>query len=180
MGVIVINQSIKFFTIFLLVFNVFAGGDDRDKEYYEALDEELAAFEAELAEELANQAALDEFQAKLEAEKAAAAASTAAYQSKLAYDAMVEELMEALALEQEVAAFEAKLAAKLASEEIMAAILAQEAAERAAAEMMAEIIAEQERAKKLAEFQAKVEAEKAAADLNERRISRKLDKNKSR
>ena len=78
MGVIVINQSIKFFTIFLLVFNVFAGGDDRDKEYYEALDEELAAFEAELAEELANQAALDEFQAKLEAEKAAAAASTAA------------------------------------------------------------------------------------------------------
>ena len=45
-----INQSIKFFTIFLLAFNVFAGGDDRDKEYYEALDEELATFEAQLAE----------------------------------------------------------------------------------------------------------------------------------
>ena len=43
-----INQSIKFFAIFLLAFNVFAGGDDRDKEYYEALDEELAAFQAQL------------------------------------------------------------------------------------------------------------------------------------
>ena len=39
LGVNVINQSIKFFTIFLLAFNVFAGGDDRDQEYYEALDE---------------------------------------------------------------------------------------------------------------------------------------------
>ena len=96
MGVSVINQSIKFFTIFLLAFNVFAGGDDRDKEYYEALDEELASFEAQLAEDLANQAALaafekklanqaalEAFQQKLAEEKAAAAASTAAYQSKL-------------------------------------------------------------------------------------------------
>jgi len=49
----VINQSIKFFTVFLLAFSVFAGGDDRDKEYYEALDEELAAFEAQLDAELA-------------------------------------------------------------------------------------------------------------------------------
>ena len=48
-----INRSIKFFTIFLLAFNVFAGGDDRDKEYYEALDEELAAFEDQLDAELA-------------------------------------------------------------------------------------------------------------------------------
>ena len=48
-----INQSIKFFTIFLLAFNVFAGGDDRDKEYYEALDQELATFEAQLDAELA-------------------------------------------------------------------------------------------------------------------------------
>ena len=37
-----INQSIKFFTIFLLAFNVFAGGDDRDEEYYENLDDETA------------------------------------------------------------------------------------------------------------------------------------------
>ena len=72
-----INQSIKFFTIFLLVFNVFAGGDDRDEEYYENLDEELAAFEAQLAEDLANQAALEAFQQKLADEKAAAASSGA-------------------------------------------------------------------------------------------------------
>ena len=78
--------------------------------------------------------------------KAAAAASTAAYQSKLAYDAEVEERMEALAIEQEIAEFEARLEAEMA-----------------AAEMMAEMIAEEELAKKLAEFQANLEAEKAAA-----------------
>ena len=110
-----INQSIKFFIIFLLAFNVFAGGDDRDKEYYEALDEELAAFEAQLDAELAAQEMmaemlaeeelakrLAEFQAKLEAEKAAAAASTAAYQAKLA---------EEKAAAAELAAFKAVLAA---------------------------------------------------------------------
>jgi len=91
-----LNQSIKFFTIFLLAFNVFAGGDDRDKEYYEALDEELAAFEAQLAEDLANQAALAEFLVKIAEERAEAAASTAAYQSKLAYDARVAKIMKDL------------------------------------------------------------------------------------
>ena len=50
-----------------------------------------------LLQKLAKQTALDEFQQKLADEKAAAAASTAAYQSKLANDAMVEELMDALA-----------------------------------------------------------------------------------
>ena len=128
MGVSVINQSIKFFTIFLLAFSVFAGGDDRDKEYYENLDEELANFEAQLAEDLANQAALE-------------------------YDALVEERMEALQNEIDVAAFEEALAAKLA----------RQAAESAAAEITAEILAEEEFAKRLAEFQAKLEAEKAAA-----------------
>ena len=49
MGVSVINQSIKFFTIFLLAFNVFAGGDDRDEEYYENLDEEEKALREETA-----------------------------------------------------------------------------------------------------------------------------------
>ena len=78
MGVSVINQSIKFFCIFLLAYNVFAGGDDRDEEYYENLDEELAAFEAQLAEDLVNQAALEAFQKKIDEDKAAAAASTAA------------------------------------------------------------------------------------------------------
>jgi len=60
-----INQSIKFFTVFLLAFSVFAGGDDRDEEYYETLDAELASFEAQLAEDLANQAALEAFQKNL-------------------------------------------------------------------------------------------------------------------
>ena len=83
MGVSVINHSIKFFTIFLLAFNVFAGGDDRDEEYYEALDDELAAFEAQLAEDLANQAALEAFQQKL-AEEKAAAAELAAFKAELA------------------------------------------------------------------------------------------------
>ena len=54
-----INQSIKFFTIFLLAFNVFAGGDDRDEGYYEALDEDLAAFKAELASHEECKAALN-------------------------------------------------------------------------------------------------------------------------
>ena len=94
-----LNQSIKFFTIFLLAFSVFAGGDDRDEEYYETLDAELANFEAQLAEDLANQVALEAFQQKLADEKAAAAASTAAYQSQLEYDANVAELMEALQLD---------------------------------------------------------------------------------
>jgi len=65
LGLSVINQSIKFFTVFLLAFSVFAGGDDRDKAYYENLDEELASFEAQLAEDLANQAALEAFQQNL-------------------------------------------------------------------------------------------------------------------
>jgi len=65
LGVSVINQSIKFFTVFLLAFSVFAGGDDRDKAYYENLDEELASFEAQLAEDLANRAALEAFQQNL-------------------------------------------------------------------------------------------------------------------
>ena len=64
-----VNQSIKFFTIFLLAFNVFAGGDDRDKEYYEALDEELAAFEAQLDAELAAQEMMAEMLAEEELAK---------------------------------------------------------------------------------------------------------------
>ncbi len=54
--------------------------------------------------------------------------------------------MEQLALEKEIAMFEAQLNAELEAQE-----------------MMAEMIAEQALAKRLAEFQAKLEAEKAAA-----------------
>ena len=65
-----------------------------------AIEQEIAAFEAKLAaemtaaemmaeieEELARKAALEAFQKKLAKERADAAASTAAYQSKLTYDA---------------------------------------------------------------------------------------------
>ena len=113
-----------------------------------AIKAKIAAQEmmAEIEAEMARQAALEAFQQKLADEKAAAAKSNAAYQSKLENDAKVAALMEELALEQEIAAFEAQLRAELAAQE-----------------MMAEIIAEEELAKRLAEFQAKLEAEKAAA-----------------
>jgi len=123
------------------------------------LDAEFAAFEAQLAAELASQemmaeiqaemarqVALDAFQAKLAADKAAAAKSTAAYQSKVANDAKVDALMAELSLEKELAAFEAQLAAELASQE-----------------MMAEIQAEMARQSALDAFQAKLANEKAAA-----------------
>ena len=140
-----INKSIKFFIIFFLSFNVFAGGDDRDDAYYANLDEELAAFEAQIAAdleadalmaeieaEMARQAALDAFQAKLAADKAAAAASTAAYQDSL--------------LDAEFAALEAQIKAELAAQE-----------------MMVEIEAEMERETALAGFLQKLADEKAAA-----------------
>jgi len=114
-----------------------------------AAQEMMAEIIAE--EELAKR--LAEFQAKLEAEKAAAARSNAIYQARLQQEQMIKDRQAQLALERELAAFEAQLEADLAKQ----------AAELAAAEMMAEIIAEEERAKRLAEFQAKLEAEKAAA-----------------
>ena len=69
---------------------------------------------AEIEEELARKAALEAFQKKLAEEKAAAAASTAAYQARLHTRCRFQELMEAqLALEQrELTAFEAQLAAE--------------------------------------------------------------------
>ena len=85
-----------------MAFNVFAGGDDRDQAYYENLDEELAAFEAQVAEAIANQQTLEAFQQKLADEKAAAAAATAAYQAKVAAEK---------AAAAELAAFKAELAA---------------------------------------------------------------------
>jgi colicin import membrane protein len=155
----VINKSIKFFIIFFISFNVFAGGDDRDDVYYANLDEELAAFEAQIAAdldadalmseiqaEMARQEALDAFQAKLAADKAAAAKSTAAYQSKRANDARIAALMDQLNTEKELANFEAQLEAELAAQE-----------------MMAEIQAEMARQEALDAFQAKLAADKAAA-----------------
>ena len=75
-----------------------------------AIKSRLAAAEmmAEIEEELARAAALKAFQDKLAADKAAAAAATAAYRDAL--------------LEAELAAFEAKLEAELAAQEMMAEI----------------------------------------------------------
>jgi hypothetical protein len=114
----------------------------------EAIIAKLASQEmmAEIQAEMARQAALDAFQAKLAADKAAAAKSTAAYQSKVANDAKVDALIAELFLEKELAAFEAQLAAELASQE-----------------MMAEIEAEMARQAALEAFQQKLADEKAAA-----------------
>jgi len=79
--------------------------------------------------------------------------STAAYQSKLAYDAMVEELMEALAIEQEIEAFEAKLAADLASA----------ALDRELAEFDVQLKEELANQAALAKFLEKLAEERAAA-----------------
>ena len=97
-----INKSIKVFILFIISFNVLSGGDNRDETYYANLDAELAAFEAQVAAELAaqemmteietemaRQAALDAFLQKLADDKAAAAASTAAYQASLAGDEVI-------------------------------------------------------------------------------------------
>ena len=75
-----------------------------------AIQAKLAATEmmAEIKEEMARAAALKAFQDKLEADKAAAAAATAAYRDAL--------------LEAELAAFEAQLEAELAAQEMMAEI----------------------------------------------------------
>jgi colicin import membrane protein len=155
----VINKSIKFFVVFVISFNVFAGGDDRDDTYYANLDAELAAFEAQVAAESAaqemmaeietdmlRQDALDAFQQKLKDEKAAAAKSTAAYQSKRANDARIAALMDQLNTEKELANFEAQLEAELASQE-----------------MMAEIETDMARQAALDAFQQKIANEKAAA-----------------
>ena len=54
---------------------------------------------------------LAEFQAKLEAEKAAAARSTAIYQARQQQEQMIKDRQAQLALERELAAFEAQLEA---------------------------------------------------------------------
>ena len=112
---------------------------------------------AEIQEEMARAEALAAFQQKLEDERAAAAAATAAYR-------------EQLALEEELAAFEAELEAQLAAdaqalaaEKEIAAFEAQLEAELAAQALMAEIEEEMARAAALEAFLQKLEDEKAAA-----------------
>ena len=132
----------------------------------------LAAREmmAEIEAEMARQAALKAFQEKLEAEKAAAARSTAIYQARLQQEQMIKDRQAQLALERELAAFEAELEAELAAaaeqlaiEKELAAFEARLEAELAAQEMMAEIETEMARQAALEAFQEKLEAERAAA-----------------
>ena len=121
MEISVINKSIKFFIIFFLSINVFAGGDDRDDAYYANLDEELAAFESQIADEL-NSDALAKELAEFEAE-------------------MVRQASE-LALEKELAAFEAQLEANLTAQEMMAEIEAEMARQAALDAFQAKLAAD--------------------------------------
>jgi hypothetical protein len=107
------NKSIKIFVLLLISFNVLSGGDESDDAYYENLDAELAAFEAQVAAELASQqlmaeieaemarkSALDAFLQKLADDKAAAAASTAAYQASLKVEEAIEVVIEEVAINE--------------------------------------------------------------------------------
>ena len=141
------------------------------------LDAELAAFEADLLAKLvlqekevaiARQASLDAFQAKLAADKAAAAASTAAYQSKRANDARIAALMSELSLEQELArqvsldAFQAKLAADKAA---AAASTAAYQSKLARDERLKNKRAELKLEKELTAFEVQLEAQLTAQEM---------------
>ena len=110
---IVKNKSIKIFVLLLISFNVLSGGDESDDAYYANLDAELAAFEAQVAAELASQqlmaeieaemarkSALDAFLQKLADDRAAAAASTAAYQASLEAEEDIEVVKEEVAINE--------------------------------------------------------------------------------
>ncbi|WP_416677586.1 hypothetical protein [Candidatus Pseudothioglobus sp. Uisw_016] len=133
---------------------------------YEAIKAELAAQEmmAEIKVEMARQAGLDAFLQKLADEKAAAAASTAAYLDKLLFE--------------ELAAFEAQLEAELAAQEMMAeikvemarqagldAFLQKLADEKAAAAASTAAYLDKLLFEELAAFEAQLEAELAAQEM---------------
>jgi vacuolar-type H+-ATPase subunit I/STV1 len=173
-----IKKLIIMSAAFFVIFNVVAGGDDRDEGPVESLDSvqpvtdkvvvgeleaqamtltsaedealarELEEFEANLSEEarleqeladaqsqleaeLARENALADFQAKLAEEKAAAAASNAAYQAKLAREKALADFQAKLAEEKAAAAasnaaYQARLAedqARLAEEARLAKVI---------------------------------------------------------
>ena len=159
-----------------------------------AIKAKLAAQEmmTEIKEEMARAAALKAFQDKLAADKAAAAAATAAYrdalleaelaafeaqlEAELAAKEMMTEIKEEMARAAALKAFQDKLAADKAAaaaataayrdallEAELAAFEAQLEAELAAKEMMTEIKEEMARAAALKAFLQKLEEEKAAA-----------------
>ena len=123
---------------------------------------------AEIEEEMARAAALEAFLQKLEDEKAAAAKSTAAYQSKLARDAAIAARMRQLEIEREIAIFEAKLEAELASQALMAEI-EEEMARAAALEAFLQKLEDEKAAaaKSTAAYQAKVAYEKRVTKIKD-------------
>ena len=121
-----------------------------------AIKAKLAAAEmmAEIEEEMARAAALKAFQDKLAADKAAAAAATAAYRDAL--------------LEAELAAFEAKLEAELAAQEMMAEI-EEEMARQAALDAFLKKLEEEKAAaaSSTAAYQAKLAYDKRVTKIME-------------
>ena len=136
-----INKSIKFLALLFLTFNVYAGGDDRDQVYYENLDEELAAFEAQLAEDLAK-AEIDAFKAEMDAALAEQQIENelAAFEAQLEAELAAQEMMAEIEREMALAAFQQKL------EDERAAAAAATAAYRASLEdeVIGEIVVEEE------------------------------------
>ena len=105
---------------------------------------------------------------KLADEKAAAAASTAAYQAKLARDERLKNKRAELKLEKELAAFEAQLEAELAAQEMMAEIQT-EMARQAALDAFLQKLADEKAAaaKSTAAYQAKLISEAIEREIDE-------------
>ena len=145
------------------------------------LEAELAAFETQLAAELASQemmaeietemarqASLDAFQQKLADDKAAAAASTAAYQAKLARDERLKNKRAELKLEKELAAFEAQVESELAAQAMMAEIET-EMARQASLDAFLQKLADEKAAAaaSTAAYQSKLVSEAIEREINE-------------
>ena len=123
-----------------MTLNVYAGGDDRDQVYYENLDEELAAFEAQLAEEQAK-AEIDAFKAEMEAALAEQKVENelAAFEAQLEAELAAQEMMAEIEREMALAAFQQKL-----EDEKAAAAAAQAAYKAKQDEVIGELVVEDE------------------------------------
>ena len=155
----VTRKLIKYLFILFLATTVFAGGDDRDEQGN--IEEEIAAFEAQLEAELAAQEMMGEILAEEE------------FANRLAeFEAEYEAQQAQLALEMELDAFEAELEAEL-NQAALAEFLAKLEAEKAAAakstaiyqaRLQQEQIIKDNQAKREAKLVAKLAEEQAAAE----------------
>ena len=140
-----------------------------------AAQEMMAEILAE--EELAKR--LAEFQAKVEADKAAAARSTAIYQARQQQEQMIKDRQAQLALERELSSFESQLAEDLANQAALAAFQQKLAEEKAAAAastaayqsqleydaQVAELMDALQRELEIEAFEAQLKAELAAQEM---------------